>query len=361
MAEDSQDKSQKTEDPTQKRLEDARKKGQVINSREVTSFFMLLVLTLLLGLLIPLAMEMTYKDFSRFIINPHAYATDEGALRQLFTEIFYDGLVIMAMIISGTWIAALGGNMVQRQLTFSFEPLKPKLEKISVLKGLKRMFSLRSIVEFAKGLLKISIVAGIAMYAVWPYLGFLKQLPGYELIEFIKLVDYVAVKLMIGVCIAMAFIAGFDYAYQRYEYIKNLRMSRQDIKDEFKEQEGDPHVKAKIKSIRMERAQKRMMSNVPDADVVITNPTHFAIALKYDPMSMGAPQVVAKGQDNIALKIREIAEENDVPVVENPPLARAMFDQVEVDQEIPLEYYQAVAEIISYVYQLQGKTSTRPT
>jgi flagellar biosynthesis protein FlhB len=162
--------------------------------------------------------------------------------------------------------------------------------------------------------------------------------------------------MLIGICIAMFVIAGGDYLYQRYEFIKGLKMTKQEVKDEYRQQEGDPKIKQKIRQLRMERANKRMMSAVPTSDVIITNPTHYSIALKYDGDKMQAPKIVAKGQDLIAMKIREVAKENNIPLVENPPLAQALYANVEIDQEIPIEHYKAVAEIISYVYRLKGKT-----
>lgn len=352
---DAQDPSQRTEDPTHKRLDEAVKRGQVVFSREVTNFFMLLVLAFMVGMILPHVMVMTYEDVQRFITRPHDIPTDAGSLRRSFTGVFVDGLLVMAILIGGTWLAAIGGSLIQRPLVFSSEPIKPKLEKISLIKGFKRLFSLRSVVEFVKGLIKITVLGLIAAYAVWPYVGYLNQLPGYESVEFMRFIDEIALRMVVGVCIAMAFIAALDYLYQRYEYIKGLRMSRQEIRDEYKEQEGDPHIKGKIRAIRQERARKRMMAAVPQSDVVITNPTHFSVALQYDAATMKAPMVSAKGQDNLALKIREIAKEHEIPIVENKPLARALFDNVEIEQEIPLEYYQAVAEVISYVYKLKGK------
>ncbi len=355
MADGGQDESQKTEEPTHKRLQDALKRGQVVNSREVTSFLMLLVLTATLAWILPYAMGLTHEWFGRFITTPHDFTLDVGNLHQLMADIFLDMLLIFLLIVSAGFIAALVGSFIQHGLVISGEPMKPKAEKISPLKGLKRMFSLKSVMEFVKGVFKITIIGTVAYIAAAPYLGFLKQLPNYDIADLMVYLDHVALRMMIGVCIVMAFIAGLDYLYQRYEYLKSLRMSHQEIKDEFKQMEGDPQVKAKIRQIRMERAQNRMMANVPEADVVITNPTHYAVALAYQTGAMGAPKVVAKGQDHIAMVIREIATEHDIPIVENPPLARGIFNAVELEDEIPTAYYQAVAEIISYVYRLKGK------
>lgn len=355
MADESQDESQKTEEPTHKRLQDALKRGQIFSSKEVSNLAILMVLALALALIFPVMFKKTAYNMAPFIQSPHRFAMDMGNIQILFTDIFLIGLAIMGMIGGAAIVAALVSNFMQHDLVFSAEPMKPKLEKISILKGFKRIFSMKSVVEFVKGLLKITLMGAIGLYAAWPHQGYLQQLPNYELIESLQFIDAILIRMLIGICSAMVMLAIIDYLYQRFEYIKSMRMSRKEIKDEYKEQEGDPHIKAKIKSIRMERARKRMMAAVPEADVVVTNPTHYAVAMKYETGKMPAPMVVAKGVDQIALNIREVAERNNVPLVENRPLARALYDNVEIDEIIPEEHYQAVAEIISYVYKLKGK------
>lgn len=355
MADDDQDDSQKTEEPTQKRLEEAVRKGQVAFSREVSNFFMLLALTINLVWLAPYVMTGATEALARFIISPDDIPTDMGDLQLLMGKTLGDVALVMALPILATIIAAFASSLVQNKFIFSMEPIIPKLEKISPLKGLKRLFSMRSIVEFIKGLIKIIIVGSVATYAVWPHLHHLNGLPGYETGETVKLLAALVMRLLVGVCAIMGLIALLDYLYQRYEYMKNLRMTKQELRDEYKQQEGDPQIKARLRQIRMERARQRMMAAVPSADVVITNPTHYSIALRYDQETMKAPMVVALGIDAIALRIREVAKEHDVPIVENPPLARALYAAAELDEEIPVEHYQAVAEVISYVYQLKGK------
>lgn len=354
MAED-QDDSQKTEDPTHRRLEEAFKRGQIFQSREVSNFIMLLSFALVLSAMVPLAMGMAVPNLERFISSPHLYSAESESMHRLLTDVTLKGIMVLMVIVAGIFVAALASNMLQRRTGFSWEPLMPKLEKISPIKGFGRIFSMRSVVEFVKGLIKIGIIGFVATSAALPYMDRLYQLPGYDMPDLLDFIGGITMKMMVAICIAMAFVAVLDYFYQRFEYMKSLRMSRQELRDEFKESEGDPHVKARVRAIRAERARKRMMAAVPTADVVITNPTHFAVALKYDRATMPAPIMVAKGQDNIALKIREIAEENKVTVVENPPVARALFANVEIDQPIPAEYYQAVAEIIGYVFRLKGK------
>jgi flagellar biosynthetic protein FlhB len=351
---DNEDKSQKTEDPTHKRLEEAFKRGQVVTSRELVSFFMFLAMTFMIGAVLPTAVELTLEHFTSFVTRPHTFFTDDGNLRRVGWDIYLKSMGIGLLLVGAMIVAAIGGNMVQHRIVFSLESIKPKWEKVSIMKGWGRLFSMRSLVEMLKGIIKIIIVGWVAYLSVNAKIGFLNPLVAYDMHNAVRFMDSIILNMLVAVCVAMAFIALFDYLYQRHEYMKNLRMSRQEIKEEFKEQEGDPHIKGKIRQIRMERARKRMMAAVPSADVIITNPTHYAIALIYDRNKMGAPTLVAKGLDKVAERIKALAFENEVPVVENPPLARALYANVELDEEIPTEYYQAVAEIIGYVYRLKN-------
>ncbi len=359
MSEETQDDSQKTEDPTQKRIEDARKKGQVIQSREVTTFIMMLAFTATLLILLPFMMEETYQRLAHFITQPDDYLMPGRSLRDLAAELGWLTLIVLSAPLLLTIIAAFVGNILTHGWVMSAESMKPKLDKISPLKGLQRMFSMKSIMEFIKGILKITLIAFAGWYALNPYIPQLELMPGMDLLETGHLMFSILSRLMLAIMVVLALVAVLDYSYQRHDYIKNLRMSRQDLKDEYKQSEGDPQVKAKLKQLRREKANKRMMANVPQADVIITNPTHYAVALKYEQGSMAAPLCVAKGLDNIALKIREIAKENKIPIVENPPLARALFAEVEVDEEIPVNHYKAVAEVISYIFRTR-KNKPKP-
>jgi flagellar biosynthetic protein FlhB len=292
---------------------------------------------------------------SPFISDAHTLATDSRGLGDLLREVMFGSLAVVAAPLLAAVVAALGGGLIQNGLVISGESIMPKLSKISPMEGFKRIFSMRSVVEFIKNIFKITIVGVVAFIVVYPDLGHLRQLPDGNTQSMLVFLLLLAKRLVIGVAIAMFFIMLFDVVYQRLKYIKSLRMTKQEIKDEYKQSEGDPMIKGRLRRLRMERAKNRMMAAVPTADVVITNPTHFAVALTYDTAKMQAPVVVAKGQDFIALKIREIAEENSVPIVENPPLARALFSSAELDEEIPQAHYEAVAKVISYVYQLKGK------
>jgi flagellar biosynthetic protein FlhB len=359
MAEGNEDDSQKTEQPTQKRLEDARKKGQVVTSREINNFFILCVLAIVLMMLAKPMMQHITKQLFPLLERPHDYLADGASLLQMITDLLLQvGLILMIPVLLAV-VAALAAGGLQTQLNVSLERIKPKWEKISILKGVKRLFSMRNFVEFLKGILKISIVCILVYFVTKPYFNHLQVLPHYEISEMLRFTDELTRRIFVAVLSVLMIVAALDYGYQRFEYMKNLRMSKQDMKDEYKQQEGDPHIKSKLKQIRSEKARKRMMANVPTADVIITNPTHYAIALKYDSTSMQAPMVVAKGKDGVAQRIKAIAEDNKIPIFRNPPVARALFDHAELDAEIPLEYYSAVAKIIGYVYRMQGKLPKR--
>ncbi|MBV8939086.1 MAG: flagellar biosynthesis protein FlhB [Alphaproteobacteria bacterium] len=349
------DQEQKTEQPTQRRLEEARKRGQIPNSREVGNFLILFVLALTISGFMPGMGRDALHLLTPFLEHPDQMAVDQRGLGLLLSQVMTKAASILVMPLLAAVIAVLAAAFAQNGFLVSLEPVIPKFEKISLMRGLSRMFSMRSLVEFGKGVFKLVIVGGVAYMAVLPGLPHIRRLVDDSMIGILLFLSKLAVKLMIGVCVAMFFIALVDLIYQRISYTRSLRMSKQELKEEYKQQEGDPHVKGRLRQLRMERARKRMMSNVPQADVVITNPTHFAVALKYDGQKMSAPKVVAKAVDFMALTMRKIAEEHQVTIVENPPLARALHDAVEVDEEIPVQHYKAVAEVISYVYRLKGR------
>ena len=356
MAEDSQDSSQKTEEPTPRRLEQAREKGQVAKSQEVTHWFMILAAALLIGVFGRSFAGGVTDSLYKFIERPHSIRVDgSGELRELMFETFGQLGLAVLMPVSVVLLAAFIAGIIQNGLIFSTESLMPKLSKLSLLKGLKRLFSSRSVMEFAKGILKICIVASVIVLLLWPEREIIFVVTSMGVAQFMGVIQALAIRVLVGVLAIMTVIAAVDFLYQKQQHMKELRMSKQDIKEEFKQSEGDPMIKARLRQIRTERARRRMMSAVPDADVVVTNPTHYAVALKYNHEAMDAPVLVAKGADQIALRIREVAEEHDIPVVENLPIARALYDNVDLDQAIPAEHYKAVAEIIGYVMRLKGK------
>ena len=355
MADDNTDDSQKTEDPTPKKLEEARKRGQVALSREVNNWIMLAAATILIVTLAS-TMLSNLQDVLRFYIeNAHAVPGPPGGMQTLLWGSLKKVLSIMFMPLLLLVAAAFLGPFLQIGPLFAPEVIKPDFSKVSLIKGFGRLFSLRSIVEFVKGIMKISVIGTIAVVIIYPYFDKFEHMIDLPLLIVMDELQFLVIRMMIGVLIMLAVIAGIDLIYQQYDYNKKMRMSRQEVKDEYKQSEGDPHVKARLRQLRSEKARQRMMQSVPQADVVITNPTHFSIALKYDPDEMPAPIVLAKGIDEVALRIREVAKENDITLYENKPLARVLYDTVEIDEMIPTEHFKAVAEIISYVFKLKGK------
>jgi flagellar biosynthetic protein FlhB len=354
MAEE-QDDSQKTEDPTSRRLDEARKRGQVANSREINNLLMLGVFSLSVLLFGGGAAGALYKMSMPFIESPDLISADFGHLVQIGWKLLGAMLIAGAVPLVLALAAAIGAGYLQFGLIFSAESITPKLDKISPLAGLKRMFSTRALAEFVRGLLKIAVVAAVAGFLILPEVAQFHKLIGMEMIQLLAEMKWLLAKLLIGVVSIVAAIAAIDVIYQRMQHLREMRMSRQEIKDEFKETEGDPLVKGRLRQLRMERTRRRMMAQVPHSDVVVTNPTHYAVALKYDPGTMAAPKMMAKGVDKVAQRIREIAKEHGIPVIENPPLARGLFAAVEIDQEVTPEFYKAVAEVISYIFRLKRR------
>lgn len=357
MAEDSEDDSSKTEEPSQKKLEEARKKGQTVQSREISHFFIFLALAMVIMILSPAIGRDMADLLAPFLQRPDSFEVDARNTGEVLRETLGRSLIIMLLPIAIAFIAVFAPNIVQKKWTFTAEQVKPKLEKISPLKGIKRIYSVKSLIEFLKNVLKISVIGIIVWYCSKPYFGYLDALSDQNSISILELTRKIAGRIMIATCILLFLLSIGDYLLQRFMFLKSMRMTKQEVKEEYKQQEGDPHIKAKLKAIRREKARKRMMAEVPKADVVITNPTHFAVALQYDPQTMAAPKVIAKGADTLAAKIREIAQNNKIPIVRNPPLARILYDTTDIDDIIPSEHFQAVAKIIGYVYRLKGKTA----
>lgn len=356
MAENETHQDDKTEEPTQRRLDQARERGQVATSREINHWFIILGATIIVALMAPHVMGRLAHAMLPFIEHPHLIRLDSAAFRDHFGATMGAVALAMAGPIVLLIVFALAAPLVQNGFLFSAESIKPKLEKISPLKGLKRLFSLRSIAEFVKGILKLAIVGAVVAVLLLPVLDDLDTIAGLEIVALLDRLQALAARVLAGVLAVMTLIALADFLYQKFEHRKQLRMSRQDMKDEFKESDGDPIVRQRLRQIRSDRQRQRMMTAVPEADVVVTNPTHFAVALKYDQEAMQAPVVVAKGVDGLAHRIRAVAEEHGVPVVENPPLARALHAGVEIGHAIPTEHYRAVADIISYVWKLRGRS-----
>ena len=359
MAEQTEDQSQKTEEPTHKRLQDARNKGQVANSREVNHWFMILAGTIMIMTTAPALMKELRRFLERFIAAPHEIEFGVEAISALFGQLAFGVVGILLPTFLILIAAALAAGLVQNGLIIATEQMKPKLEKISIFKGVKRLFSLKSVVELVKSIFKMVVVGSVALMLVVPELDGIERVFTFSLWQLLGLIHSLAVRMLIGVLGVISVIAVLDFLFQRMQHTKQMRMSRHDIKEEMKQTEGDPIIRSRLRQIRRERAQKRMMQAVPEASVVLVNPTHYAVALKYELDEMPAPVCLAKGVDHVALRIREVAEEHNVPIVENPALTRTLYSAVEIGEEIPLEHYKAVAEIIGYVFRLKGKMPRR--
>jgi flagellar biosynthetic protein FlhB len=348
-----EDDSEKSEDPTQKRLDDALERGDVAKSQEVNTWFVLAGATLIL-LSFSGQMSTSLTTIMRGLIaHAHEIPLDGVGLVHMMRTVGLGTIGAIALPLSLLILAAIAGNLVQHRLVWSAEGLMPKLSKISPGAGFKRLFSKQAAANFLKGLIKLALVGAVMSALLWPKRHQLDGLVTMDPAIILILTKTLSLDMLGAVVAILAVVAAADYFFQYRTWYDRLKMSLREMKDEFKQSEGDPKIKAKIRQLRHQRMRKRMMSDVPKASVIITNPTHFAVALQYE-RGMNAPICVAKGADNIALKIREIAAKHDIPIVENPPLARALYATVEADEEVPAEHYKAVAEVIGYIMRLRN-------
>jgi flagellar biosynthetic protein FlhB len=329
------EKDDRTEEPTQRRLEEAIKRGDVAKSQEINTLF---VLT---GFTLALMVAASQVGHSLIFVGRHA----------LWAWIVAAALPLTFIVVGG-----LAGGAIQHKPLWTTQPLKPQFNRVSPLGGIKRLFGREALVQFIKGLLKIVIVGAVATAVLWNERDRMDALARMDVSALSPATLTLSLKLLGGVLAIYAFLAVGDAVYQRISWMQRQRMSKRELKEEFKEQEGSPEIKARLRQIRVARIKKRMMKAVPDATVVVTNPTHYAVALKYE-KGMAAPICVAKGVDSLALRIRAVAAEHGVAVVENPPLARALHATVEIDAEIPVEHYKAVAEVVGYVLRLRRRAS----
>ncbi len=350
---DEQDNSERTEDPTQKRLDEALERGDVVKSQEVNTWFVLGAATLIL-LSFSGSMSSGVTTMLRSLLaNAHQIPVDGRGLVSTMQTLGLSTVAAVAVPFALLMLAAIVGNMIQHRLVWSGEQLKPKLSKISPGAGFKRLFSKIALANFVKGLIKLALLGAIMTAILWPKRNQLDGLVTMDPAVVLPLSKTLSLELLGAVVAVLAIVAAADYLFQYRQWYERQKMSVRELKEEFKQTEGDPAIKAKIRQLRSARSKKRMMAAVPKASVIITNPTHYAVALQYD-RGMNAPLCLAKGLDNMALKIREIAAEHNIPVVENPPLARALHATVEIDEEVPPEHYKAVAEVIGYVMRLRG-------
>jgi len=349
----------KTEKATPKKRREARQKGQVFQSREITTTMVLLFTFISLrifGADIYTQLKMFFeKVFTEYPMTRDLYMPD------ILVRIFIDGVLVFfrtaGPVLAISLLSGLIVSYAQVGFLFTTETLKPVLSRINPLNGMKRLFSLRSVIELVKAILKVAVVAWIAYSYLNGKAQAIVSLMDMDILGIAAFIGITSVDLAIRICLALLVLGAFDFAYQWWEFEKNMKMTKQEVKEELKQTEGNPEVRARIRQKQRQLSMRRMMQEVPKADVVITNPTHFACALKYDEKVAPAPVLLAKGQDYIAIRIREIARENNVEIVENKPLARTIYETVEIGQAIPPELYQAVAEVLAFVYNLKGRTA----
>lgn len=345
--------SEKKHPATPRRKEDARKKGQVFKSQEATSALMLLALVAVLRFWLPTMLEQMKQTFT--FAPGFSSEWTVSSVTVLLVNVFWLGIKAMMPIFGVGLITALAANYIQVGFLFTGESIKPQVSRLSLINGAKRMFGIKAWVELAKSLMKV-IFIGYFLYAcIRDRFHIFPALQRLDVGQGAVFLGQALMELAWKIALSFLFIAALDYLYQRWEYEKNLRMSHEELKQEYKQTEGSPELKSEIKKRQRAMAMSRMMQDMKTADVVITNPTHFAVALRYDIKKHKAPYVVAKGQDYLALRIRELAREYDLVIVENKPLARALYAQVEIGQEIPADLYKAVAEVLAFVYRLKNK------
>ncbi|MCX7982202.1 MAG: flagellar biosynthesis protein FlhB [Syntrophales bacterium] len=351
MAEQDQEK---TEQATPKRKEEAREKGQVAKSREVSSAAILIggLVYFWLGAapMVEKIMKVMKKNFSAAATATVSVETVPHILTGLIYDLF--SIVLPLFILAAS--VALLVNLIQTGFVFSGEPLVPKWERIDPVKNLKRLFSLQAVVELVKNLIKVIIIGVTLWFTMKSEIATIPALVTWSVPDIVAYVGKVAFRIIASTCWILIVLAVVDFLYQHWEHTKSLKMTKQEVKEEYKQLEGDPLVKGRIRRIQREMARRRMMAAVPKADVVITNPTHFAVALRYEQESMSAPMVVAKGSDYLAEKIKEIARLHNVPIVENREVAQMLFKLTDVGEVIPETLYRAVAEILAYVYRLRN-------
>lgn len=352
---------EKTEEPTAKKLEDARKEGQVAKSKEIANGLGLLALFLLLKIMVGSIGTSFLESFSMVynripvICKLNGGTSPMGDISMLLRTVMLRLLIILLPVLLIGFAVAFVSDLFQVKWRPTSKPLQPKFSKLNPLNGIKKIFSAQSLVELVKSVAKILLIAFVTYSYIKKKSGLLYALYDMSMMQAVNLIGETVIELGIRISAIYMIIAGADFMYQKYKFKNDMKMTKQEVKEEYKNAEGDPEIKGKIKARMREASQRRMMQAIPKADVVITNPTHYAVAIRYDTEVAPAPIVVAKGSDYLAQKIKQIARENNVEIVEDKPLARMLFANVDIDKQIPPELYQAVAEILAMVYHAQGK------
>lgn len=355
------DDDEKTEEPTPRKLEQAREKGDIVYTPEVGAALSLVAATAIVAFMSgPIVTQMA-EGFIGFIAMPDQFSSDPGSLRGVMFSIVLKLMAIFGLTALALAGASIAARYIQAPPTFTGEKLTPKFDKLNPIEGFKRVFGKAAFASFVKSLAKLVVVGAVLMWVLWPHREELQTLSLLDPAALLPFIKDLVVDMLVAMASAAALLAAVDYVFTRQSYMKRQRMSRREIKEEMRQQDGDPMVKAKLRQVRMERARRRMIANVPQASVVITNPTHYAVALKYEPGETPAPICLAMGVDAVAARIREVAQEHDIPLVEDPPLARALFATAEIDQPIPKEHYEAVAKVIGFVMRLARRRGGRRT
>lgn len=340
---------EKTEQPTGKRRRDARKKGNVLQSKDISVVVMLFGIFWMIRLMLPLIYT-TVRGYMEWIISGIGQDTGQFFSSQLVTVTVLSLLKCALPLLLTTMFLAIVSHGVQTRFNISFEAVRPKFSKLNPITGMKNLFSLKKFVELLKNLIKTTLLLVLLYNLLKEDVVPVSRMIDMEALNSAAYMLKMVFDLVVKVSLTFGVVAFFDYLYQRWEFEKDLKMTKQEVKDEFKQTEGNPEIKGRIRRLQRQMAMSRMMQKVPKADVIIRNPTHFAVALRYDPDKNGAPVVLARGQDKLALRIIKVGEENGVAIVENRPLARALYASCELDREIPAEFFGAVAEILVYIY-----------
>lgn len=358
MAEE-EDKSSKTEEPSERKLSKAREQGNVPKSREVNNFFVLLAILVAIVSTLHFAWERLLNLFGGTLSElGYKRASDVGEIGGSMVFMVQELFITLGPTFLLLLFFAYFGGFIQNGFVASIEPIKPKLSKISIIKGFERLFSAKSFAEFLKSLVKMVILGALIYFIIYIHMNEIILLTQKTVMDMANTVEMVLIRVILAVLLIAGLIAVADFLFQKAQFIKEQRMSRKELKDEYKETEGDPHIKGRQKQIRLDRARARMMQEIPQADVVVTNPTHYAVALRYDKEKEQAPRVIAMGVDLIALRIRELAGENNIPLYEDPPLARKLYAEAELGDEIPLELYEAVAKVVAFIYGIKGNKAS---
>lgn len=346
----SDEDSEKSEEPTSRRLDKAREEGNVPYSQDLGNWVSLFTAAMLFALAAPMLARSLANILKRFLDLAYDIPVNKSAIGHFLLLQFIDVLKVLSLPLAALMFVGVAQKVAQHGIAFSTKPFEMDITKLSPIKGAKKFLTLKQYVEFIKNILKVTLAGVIAYFILKPEVKKLMDMPQLFLGDIMTIMRLLIIKILAAILAAYLIVAIADFAYQRYTYIQQLKMTKHEIKEEYKETEGDPAIKSRIRQIRMERMRTMLSQTVPESDVIITNPTHFAIALQYN-MGMPAPKLLAKGQDELALKIREIAAEHKIPIIENPPLARELYAEVDIDQFIPSKFFKAVAEIISFIMQ----------